>query len=253
MPADPQKPDLAALQKALGHRFADTTLLEEALVHPSANPRRSRARSARRSGGRSDAAKTPDTLARDYNRLEFIGDRVLGLIVATLLAKTYPDAAAGELALRYNALVKQESLARFAQDLGLGEFIQFSRSERDSGGAGKPAILADALEAVIAALYLDGGLAPAEHFVATHMQPQLAQSLSGAAKDAKTALQEWAAARLQQVPRYDVVSIEGPPHEPRFTVSVALGDGEPELGRGGSKRAAEQEAAGKLLKRLGGE
>ncbi len=249
MPADLPKPDLVGLQKALGHQFADTTLLEEALVHPSANPRRSRARSARRGG----SGKTADAASRDYNRLEFIGDRVLGLIVATMLAKTYPEAAAGELALRYNALVKQESLARFAHDLGLGEYIQFSRSERDSGGAGKPAILADALEAVIAALYLDGGLAPAERFVAKHMQPQLAESLSGAAKDAKTALQEWAAAHLQQVPRYDVVSIEGPPHEPRFTVSVALGEGEPELGRGGSKRAAEQEAAGRLLKRLGGE
>lgn len=249
MPADIQKPDLAALQKALGHRFADTTLLEEALVHPSANPRRSRARSARRSG----STKTIEALSRDYNRLEFIGDRVLGLIVATMLAKTFPEAAAGELALRYNALVKQESLARFAQDIGLGEYIQFSRSERDSGGAGKPAILADALEAVIAALFLDGGLTPAERFVAAHMQPQLAASLSGAAKDAKTALQEWAAARLQQVPRYEVVGIEGPPHEPRFTVSVALGDDEPELGRGGSKRAAEQEAAGRLLKRMGAE
>src|SRR3546814_3636524 len=94
--------------------------------------RSSRAKSARQK----DGEPTP---ARDYNRLEFIGDRVLGLVVATLLAERYPQAAAGDLALRYNALVKQESLARFAQSLGLGDFIQLSRSERDSGGAGKPA------------------------------------------------------------------------------------------------------------------
>ncbi|WP_428246996.1 ribonuclease III [Ferrovibrio sp.] len=244
MSDDASKPGLDTLQQALGHRFAEPKLLEEALVHPSANPRRSRAKSARRGAAKTEAA-------RDYNRLEFIGDRVLGLIVATLLAKAFPDAAAGELALRYNALVRQESLARFAQDLGLGEHIQLSRSERDSGGAGKPAILADALEAVIAALYLDGGLAAAEQFVSRHMAPHLDDSsYAGAAKDAKTALQEWAAARGQNVPRYQVASIEGPPHEPRFTVEVALGDGEPEQGKGGSKRAAEQEAAGRLLRRL---
>ncbi len=249
MPDASSKPGLDALQAVLGHRFAEPRLLEEALVHPSANPRRSRAKSARRSSGK------PDPAARDYNRLEFIGDRVLGLIVATMLAKAFPEAAAGELALRYNALVRQESLARFAQELGLGEHINLSRSERDSGGAGKPAILADALEAVIAALYLDGGLAAAERFVAAHMESRLDDStFTGAAKDAKTALQEWAAARALAAPIYRVVSIEGPPHEPHFTVAVALGDGlgdgAPEQGRGGSKRAAEQEAAGHLLRRL---
>jgi ribonuclease-3 len=175
---------------------------------------------------------------------------VLGLVVATLLAKHFPHAAAGELALRYNALVKQESLARFALALGLGEHIQFSRSERDSGGAGKPAILADALEAVIAALYLDGGFAVAERFVTMHIEPMLDSSLADASKDAKTALQEWAAARGMAVPRYDVVAQEGPPHEPVFTVAASLGDGEPERGSGGSKRAAEQVAAAKLLDRL---
>jgi ribonuclease-3 len=133
--AETRKPVLDQLQQALGHKFADPKLLEEALVHPSANPRRSRAKSAK-----TKAAETPPSV-RDYNRLEFIGDRVLGLVVATLLAERFPQAEAGELALRYNALVKQESLARFAQSLGLGDFIQLSRSERDSGGgwqAGHP-------------------------------------------------------------------------------------------------------------------
>lgn len=239
------KADLGRLQEALGHRFRNVSLLEEALVHPSANPRRSRTRSARRG-----AAVKPEIAARDYNRLEFIGDRVLGLIAATLLARRFPEAPAGELALRYNALVKQESLARFAQELGLGDFIHFSRSERDSGGAGKPAILADAFEAVIAALYLDGGLEPAERFVSQHMSPQLETSLAGAAKDPKTALQEWAAARGMVAPKYRVAAIEGPPHEPHFTVEVNIGDEAPESGQGGSKRAAEQQAAGRLLQRM---
>ncbi|HEX6959783.1 MAG TPA: ribonuclease III [Ferrovibrio sp.] len=244
MIADIRHANLDQLQRALGHRFADPRLLEEALVHPSANPRRSRSKSARQK----NAEAAPPI--RDYNRLEFIGDRVLGLVVATLLAERFPQAEAGDLALRYNALVKQESLARFAQSLGLGDFIQLSRSERDSGGAGKPAILADACEAVVAALYLDGGLKVAESFVRRYMEPLLGDFAAGATKDAKTALQEWAAARGLAAPRYDVVSQEGPPHEPRFTVSVRLGDGEPEIGQGGSKRAAEQEAAGRLLARL---
>lgn len=245
MNADTRKPALEQLQQALGHKFADAKVLEEALVHPSANPRRSRAKSAR--------AKTAEPAAptvRDYNRLEFIGDRVLGLVVATLLAERFPQAEAGELALRYNALVKQESLARFAQSLGLGDFIQLSRSERDSGGAGKPAILADACEAVVAALYLDGGLKVAERFVRRYMEPLLGEVTNGAAKDPKTALQEWAAARGMAAPRYEIVSTEGPPHEPRFTVAVKLGSGDPAKGQGGSKRAAEQEAAGRLLDRL---
>lgn len=244
MTADARKTALDLLQQVLGHKFADPRLLEEALVHPSANPRRSRAKSARQKQAEGAAA------ARDYNRLEFIGDRVLGLIVATLLAERFPQAEAGELALRYNALVKQESLSRFAQSLDLGDFIQLSRSERDSGGAGKPAILADACEAVVAALYLDGGLKAAERFIRRYMEPMLGEVAAGAAKDAKTALQEWAAARGMAAPRYDIVSQEGPPHEPRFTVSVRLGGGEPETGHGGSKRAAEQEAAGRLLARL---
>jgi ribonuclease III len=244
MSADPRKLALEQLQKALGHKFADPRLLEEALVHPSANPRRSRAKSARQKNA--DAAPT----LRDYNRLEFIGDRVLGLVVATLLAERFPQAEAGELALRYNALVKQDSLARLALSLGLGDFIQLSRSERDSGGAGKPAILADACEAVVAALYLDGGLKVAERFVRRHMEPLFDNFAASAAKDAKTALQEWAAARGLAAPRYEVVSQEGPPHEPHFTVAVRLGNGEPERGQGGSKRTAEQEAAGRLLARL---
>lgn len=244
MNAETRKPALDQLQQALGHKFADARLLEEALVHPSANPRRSRAKSAK-----AKAVETPPAV-RDYNRLEFIGDRVLGLVVATLLAERFPQAEAGELALRYNALVKQESLARFAQSLGLGDFIQLSRSERDSGGGGKPAILADACEAVVAALYLDGGLKVAERFVRRYMEPLLSEVSNGAAKDPKTALQEWAAARGMAAPRYEIVSTEGPPHEPRFTVAVKLGAGDAAKGQGGSKRAAEQEAAGRLLDRL---
>ncbi len=224
------KPDIAALAAALGHSFADIGLLEEAVTHPSAGARRGRRR-------------------RDYDRLEFLGDRVLGLAVADILHRRYPSDAAGELARRFNALVRQQSLARMAEALGLGAYVRLSRSERQSGGARKPAILADVFEAVIAALYIDGGLAAAQNFLGTCLAPSL-DEVASAAKDAKTALQEWAAARGLPTPVYAVAVREGPPHAPMFTVSVTVAGHDPAAGKGGSKRTAEQIAARALLKSL---
>lgn len=224
------KPDIAALAAALGHSFSDLGLLEEALTHPSAGARRGRRR-------------------RDYDRLEFLGDRVLGLAVADLLRRRYPNDAAGELARRFNALVRQNSLARMAEALGLGAHVRLSRSERDSGGARKPAILADVFEAVIAALYIDGGLAAAEKFLGTCLAPSL-DEVASAAKDAKTALQEWAAARGLPPPVYAVAAREGPPHAPMFTVSATIDGHGPAAGKGSSKRTAEQIAARVLLRSL---
>lgn len=232
--ADPLD-ELAALAEALGHRFADPSLLAEALTHPSAI----------KPGGRK-------VRARDYDRLEFLGDRVLGLVVADLLHSRFPTADAGELARRFNGLVRQESLARVADTVGLGDFVKLSKSERESGGAAKPAILADACEAVIAALYLDGGLPAAEAFIRGRFEPLL-QDLASDAKDPKTALQEWAAARNLEPPVYAVAAQAGPAHEPMFTVTVSLADTaglQSAEGRGGSKRAAEQAAARALLKTL---
>lgn len=224
---------LDTLAAALGHQFHNLKLLEEALTHPSVEMTAGRRRNE----------------FRDYNRLEFLGDRVLGVIVAELLHERFPAAEAGELARRFNALVRQESLARVAQSLGLGEYLRLSKSERDMGGAAKPAILADACEAIIAALYLDGGLEAARSFVRRQFEPRLAE-LGNAAKDAKTALQEWAAARSLAPPVYEVTQQKGPPHDPTFTVTVRL-DGQGEItGEGRTKRSAEQAAARALLKSL---
>lgn len=223
--------ELAELAQRLGHRFANYDFLEEALTHASA-PR------ARRKGK-----------AFDYNRLEFLGDRVLGVIVARLLFERYPAAEAGELARRFNALVRQESLARIADAIELGRFMRLSRNERKSGGAAKPAILADVCEAVIAALFLDGGLKASEKFVRSRFEPLL-DEIASAAKDAKTALQEWAAARSLGPPLYKIQTREGPPHEPTFTVTVGINGHGEAAGRGKAKRTAEQAAARALLRLL---
>jgi ribonuclease-3 len=166
-----------------------------------------------------------------------------------LLFERYPGAKAGELARRFNALVRQESLARIADAIELGRFMRLSRSERKSGGAGKPAILADVCEAVIAALFLDSGLKAAERFVRSRLEPML-DEIASAAKDAKTALQEWAAARGLGPPLYKVKTHEGPPHDPTFTVTVGINDHGSAEGRGKAKRTAEQAAARSLLRSL---
>ncbi len=231
--------ELARIEDALGHRFADAALLTEALTHPSVERPRRRA---------------------DYDRLEFLGDRVLGLVIAAHLFRRFPAAKAGDLAHRYNALVRQECLAQVATALRLGDHIRFSRSEKAMGGAQKPAILADVLEAVIAALYLDGGFAVAERFVLAQFAPRI-DDLGPPDKDAKTALQEWAQGRGLAPPVYRLAEYEGPAHAPRFVVTAELA-GRPEFagrpglggtearGEGGSKREAEQAAAARLLATL---
>jgi ribonuclease-3 len=226
--------ELARLEEVLEHRFADAALLTEALTHPSVD------RPKRRS---------------DYDRLEFLGDRVLGLIIATHLFRRFPRAKAGDLAQRYNALVCQDCLARIATGLHLGSYIRLSRSEKVMGGAKKPAILADVLEAVIAALYLDGGAAVAERFVLARFTP-LIDDLGPPGKDAKTALQEWAQGHGLTPPTYRLAEYEGPAHAPRFVVTAELAGGAAAggaeaRGEGGSKREAEQTAAARLLAALG--
>lgn len=212
-----------ALQAQLGHRFAEVGLLEEALTHPSVLARR----------------------GRDYDRLEFLGDRVVGVIVAELVFGRFPKDDAGALARRFNALVRQGSLARIAAAIDLGAHLRLNKSERDGGGAAKPAILADAFEAVVAAIFRDGGLDSARKFLVPLVEPLLDELATGA-KDAKTALQEWAAANSLGVPAYAVTTRSGPAHEPHFTIRVKVGERQAE-GEGKSKRAAEQAAARALL------
>lgn len=212
------------IEALLGHRFDDPDLVLRALTHPSAG-----------SPGRGD-----------NQRLEFLGDRVLGLVVAETLMRTFPGLPEGELAPRLNALVRRETLAEVAGEIGLGAHLQLGRSESRSGGRRKAAILADALEAVIAALYLDGGIEAARAFVTRHWAAHL-KTVRDTPTDAKTRLQEWAQGHGLPLPEYTTLARSGPDHAPRFRVAVRLSDGQTTEGEAGSKRQAEQEAAQRLL------
>jgi len=177
---------------------------------------------------------------------------VLGLIVAEALTAAFPDAPEGTLAPRFNALVRKETLAEIAEEIELGQHLRLGRSESLSGGRRKAAILADALEATIAALYLDGGLEAARDFVARHWTPRL-RAVTATPLDAKTRAQEWAQARGLAPPTYEMLARTGPDHRPVFTVEARLENGLTGQGRATSKKLAEQEAAEALLQRIGGD
>ena len=218
--------DWAPLEDRLGYSFRDKSLLERALTHASAS-------------------------GASNERLEFVGDRVLGLVVAARLYGLYPGDAEGVLALKLNALVRKEACANAAEAAGLPEYLILAGSEASSGGRKKAVILAGACEAVIAALYLDGGLETAEAFIARYWREAFG-TLNQDMRDAKTALQEWAQARGGRIaPVYTLMRREGPDHAPRFVVEVAAGGEPPAAGEGSSKREAEQSAAAAMLKRLG--
>ena len=223
------QPDLVALSARLGYEFTRLDLLDEALTHPSAS-----------------------TPARPANqRLEFLGDRVLGLVVAEALMERFPDEAEGRLAPRLNALVRKETCADVARSLDLGEHLRLAKSELMSGGRRKTALLGDGMEAVIAAVYLDGGLDVARDMVLTLWRPYLEALDRGAAPlNAKTSLQEWAQARGLNPPDYIVTGRSGPDHAPVFTIEARLADGRIARGQAASKRAAQQETAAALLAAL---
>jgi ribonuclease-3 len=213
------------LEAILGHSFADRAVLEIALD-----------RTALGRGG-----------AESHERLEFLGDRVLALVVADRLLATFPREPEGALARRLAALVSRDSLAAAARAIGLARFLTYMRGEAETGAADNPNVLADAFEAVIAALYRDGGLAAASAFVARHLPVDAA---AAAPRDAKSALQEWALARGARLPVYRTVATEGPDHARRFTVTVTVEGHEPATAEGTSKRGAEAAAAQALLRRL---
>lgn len=210
-----------------GHRFNDPGLLKEALTHPSATRRGKHA-------------------PRNNQRLEFLGDRVLGLVVAHLLIARFPHEDEGPLSRRHAALVRREALAEIAAEFGLGEALTFARSEEGGRGRTNPSILADALEALIGALYLDGGLLVAERFIRTRWESRV-RGMGQPPRDAKTALQEWAQARGHKLPAYRLTGTEGPAHAPWFEVEVTLADYPPVTASASSKRQAEQAAAEVLL------
>ena len=216
----------------LGHRFKNAELLERALTHSS------------HARGQNGAGR------EDYERLEFLGDRVLGLAIAELLAEHYPGANEGVLAQRYNRLVRGETCAAIARALDLGAHIKLSNSEAASGGREKVTILADACEAVLAAVFLEGGYEKARKVVRTHWESWL-ETLPATAADAKSALQEWAQGRGAELPLYVEIAREGPDHAPAFTSEVRIKGLKPARGTGLSKRTAEQAAATALLEREG--
>ncbi len=215
--------------EALGHRFSDRALLRSALTHPSVVTRRD--------------------VGSSYERLEFLGDRVLGLVVADLLFEAFPNEAEGKLAQRYAALVCRDSLADVAHDIGLGDHLLMARGEDESGGRDNPANLADACEALIGALYRDAGIEKARAFIEAHWLPKL-KSARKPPRDAKTALQEWAQGLGKPLPQYRTLASTGPAHSPVFEVEVRIADLEPAIATGPSKRTAEQAAAEILLAKV---
>lgn len=218
-------PVSVALARLLGHTFADPGLLDRALTHSSAA-----------------AGSAPD---RNNERLEFLGDRVLGLVVAEALVQRFPKEPEGDLARRQAHLVARDSLAAVAREIGLEKHLVVA--EGNPAAAQTPSMLADALEAVIAALYLDGGLEAARAFVLPRLEPLMDTAVP---RDPKTSLQEWSLGRSLGLPHYLCTNRSGPDHDPIFDVTVTIADKHQASGTGRSKRAAEQEAAKALLDRL---
>lgn len=221
----------------IGYEFACRELLEEALTHPSALvPERRRYR-------------RPIPVKRDFERLEFLGDRVLGLVVADYLWRRFEGEPEGDLTRRHTHFVRREALVRVAETIGLGRYIVLSRAEATAGAAGNPGILADACEALIAAIYLDGGFEAASTFVRRFWEP-LIEEMQEPPRDPKTALQEWVQARGLPLPAYELVATSGPDHAPLFTVTASVAGGDPASATASSKRTAEAKAAALLLDRL---
>lgn len=219
--------DLQALTKRLGHTFDRPELLVRAVTHSS------------RAGVNRE----------DNQRLEFLGDRVLGLVMAEALLAEDPSATEGQLAPRFNALVRKETCADVARDIALGDALKLGRSEMLSGGRRKQALLGDAMEAVIAAVYLDGGFEAAKGLILLLWGKRIV-TVKDDARDAKTSLQEWAQARKLAPPAYVEVARSGPDHAPVFTISARLESGQSAEATAGSKRQAEQAAAKALLAEL---
>jgi len=225
--------DLAELQQSLGVSFSDLSLLEQALVHSSY------------------INENPGFTLTSNERLEFMGDAVLGLVVAEKLYWDFPRFSEGEMTRLRAALVRRETLARMARAIRLGDYLYLGKGEEASGGRRKPSNLAGALEAVIAAIFLDRGLIATKEFILRLFDEELERVVSrGAEVDYKSQLQELTQARQQPVPVYQLVEAVGPAHDRRFTVEVKVGDTVLGRGSGKSKKTAETEAARSALQRL---
>tara|TARA_B100001248_G_scaffold259842_1_gene246706 strand:- start:2819 stop:3508 length:690 start_codon:yes stop_codon:yes gene_type:complete len=219
---------IRSFEQRLGYEFSNLSLLVEALTHSS----------------------IASDFRKDNQRLEFLGDRVLGLVMAEALLEIDQTAPEGTLAPRFNALVRKETCAEVARQIELGGVLKIGRSEMLSGGRRKDALLGDGMEAVIAAIYKDGGFEVAKTII-INLWGDRTKNVKGDARDAKTMLQEWAQARGQNPPNYEVMSRSGPDHAPDFLVKVILESGETSEALAGSKRQAEQMAAKALLQKIG--
>ena len=222
--------DRSALEDRIGYHFADKALLERALTHISAA-----------SGG---------ARVNSYQRLEFLGDHVLGLVISDMLFRAFARANEGELSRRLADLVRKETCAEVARAIDIGPALSLGSSESQAGGRLRATILADACEALIGAVFIDGGYPAAEAFVARFWKERMLKPIRPL-RDPKTMLQEWAQARGLPTPAYRELARTGPHHNPKFRVAVELPDRPPAEGLGSSKRAAEQAAAAEMLSAVG--
>ncbi|MCH9753931.1 MAG: ribonuclease III [Alphaproteobacteria bacterium] len=209
---------LTELSKKLGHNFNNIKLLEEALTHPSSSEN------------------------LNYERLEFLGDSVLSLVITTLLVDKFQNEKEGDLAKRRASLVNGKSLHKISNIIGLGEYIILSEGEENTGGRSNPKILEDTIEAIIGAIYVDGGLDPCKIFVSKYWNDIIDSDITPPI-DNKTFLQEWAQSKGYKLPEYKVLDRTGPDHKPSFSVQVTVGDLTPCIASSHSKKEAEKEAA----------
>jgi ribonuclease III len=222
--------DRSALEDRIGYKFADKDLLERALTHISAL-----------AGG---------NRAASYQRLEFLGDHVLGLVISDMLYRAFPKANEGGLSRRLADLVRKDTCADVARAMDLGPALKLGNSESHAGGRRRTTILADVCEALVGAVFIDGGYKAADDVIALFWKERMLKPL-GPLRDPKTMLQEWAQARGLPTPAYRELARTGPHHDPEFRVAVVLPDRPPAEGLGSSKRAAEQAAAAEMLTRVG--
>ena len=229
MPSTQEPSPYAILEDKLDYVFRDASLVETALTH------------------RSWMNETQDTLRTDNERLEFLGDAVLALVSSDLLMRRFPEQPEGELSKARAAIVNEAGLARIADTLTLGQWIFLGRGEEQAGGRLKRSLLANAFEALVGAVYLDGGFAAAYRVAGQLIEPSLADVPAEANKDFKSRLQELAQAKLQMAPSYTVLSERGPDHAKTFEVAILIGDKEYGRAFGRSKKEAQQNAAEQAL------
>ena len=234
-PTNSRAEAVRALTERLGHDFADRSLLDQALTHPSVGE-------GGKPGGRPQV---------DYQRLEYLGDRVLGLLTAEHLYAAYPDAAEGELSSALHALVDKSACARVGHRLGVGPALRLSAGETKTGGRRKDGIIADAVEALLAAVYLDGGLEAARGVYRRGWGEDLDAPPRRAVINPKSALQEWAQSLGRPLPSYAVVERTGSDHAPTFTVETRVEGVEPSRASGRSRQEADKAAATAMLTREG--